>query len=268
MRHLGTMLCLGLMLCLTTAAVAQGVSVLSDLTQSMTLGPGGTVEGRILLQNRSPKASEVRVYQTDYLFRASGDTSYGDPGTVQRSNAAWLTLTPRQLTVPAGETALIYYTVTVPQDQALSGTYWSMVMVEPVAPALLPDPDKTKPQVALRTILRYGIQMVTNIQDTGARELRFADKRLVVEEAARFLQIDVENTGQCWLSPLLWAELYDKAGASVGRFEARRQRLYPGCSGRFRIDLSRVPAGTYSAVVVADNGDEYVFGARYALDIK
>jgi hypothetical protein len=141
-----------------------------------------------------------------------------------------------------------------------------MIMVEPISPPPAAA-EKGKPQVSLRTVLRYAVQIVTNIGDTGKRDLKFIDRKVVVDGASRTLQLDLENTGERALSPTLWCELYDKTGVSAGRFQGRRQRLYPGCSGRFRIDLTKVPAGSYTAVVVADNGDEYVFGARYALDI-
>jgi len=82
------------------------------------------------------------------------------------------------------------------------------------------------------------------------------------------LQLDLENTGQRYLRLLVWAELYDEQGTSVGRFQAGRRGVYPGCSTRFHADLSQVPPGKYNALVVADNGDEYVFGARYDLEIE
>ncbi len=257
----------GMLLALAaSSALAAGVSVTSQLSWSADVEPGGQAEGNIQLRNTGDKPGEVRIYQTDYLFRADGSNNFGDPGSVKRSNAAWVTVNPHQLVVAPGETAMVYFSVAVPRDPALTGTYWSMIMVEPIAPPA-PPVEKGKPQIAVRTIVRYAIQVVANIGVTGKRDLRFVDRKLVVEGTSRFLQLDLENTGEHSLCPTVWCELYDKAGASAGRFEGRRQRLFPGCSGRFRIDLTKVPAGAYTAVVVADNADEYVFGARYVLDL-
>jgi hypothetical protein len=44
-----------------------------------------------------------------------------------------------------------------------------------------------------------------------------------------------------------------------------RARVYPGTSVRRAIDLTDVPAGAYKALLVADAGDESVYGATYAL---
>lgn len=264
---LGTATLLGLM-CLLPAgrALAGGISVVSSLAWTADLQPGGQAQGKILIHNGSNKAGDVRIYQTDYQFTADGKNDFGDPGTCPRSNAAWITVKPAQLTVAPGQTATAYYNVSVPNNPKLTGTYWSLIMVEPMAP---PPPaiGKGKPQLYLRTVLRYAIQIATNIGDTGKRNLRFSNRKLVTNGASRYLQLDIENTGQRVLIPLLWAQLYDKTGASAGRFEGKRRRLYPGCSARFHIDLTSVPPGDYTAMVVADNGDAYVFGARYTLDV-
>lgn len=244
------------------------VTVVGGLTRELTLEPGETMEGRIILRNAADEARQVRVYQTDYLFQADGRKQYGEPGEMPRSNAGWIVHTPQQVTVPANSTESVFYTIQAPPDE-LRGTYWSMMMVEPIAEGDLEPPQAEEGQVAIgiRSVMRYAIQMVTHIGDTGERDLAFIDRQLIEDEEKRVLQLDLENTGEVWLRPLVWAELYDAEGVLVGRFDAGRGRIYPGTSARYRIDLSEVPAGQYRALVVADNGDEYVFGAQYDLEL-
>jgi len=246
-----------------------GVTVIGGLTRQVTLQPGGSAEGRILLYNNGDQPQEVKVYQTDYLFYADGKNVYGEPGSVARSSAPWITLFPQQVTVPAGGNDSVSYVIRVPQDEKLRGTYWSMVMVEPIAPETLepPKPEEGKIKIGIRTVMRYAVQIVVNIGDTGERKLRFADRQILMQEGKRLLQLDIENVGERWLVPLLWVELYDPQGKSVGRFEGGRLRTYPGCSVRFRIDLHEVPAGQYKALVVADCGGDDVFGAQYDLEL-
>lgn len=254
----------------TEIALAAPVSVLGGLTREIVLQPGARSEGRIVLRNNTDQPQEVKVYQTDYLFWADGRNEYGEPGSTPRSNARWIVYTPHQLTVPPKATESVYYTIQVPQQADLRGTYWSMLMVEPISAETLEPPrqEEGKVTIGIRTVLRYGIQMVTHIGDTGERNLRFADRQLVVEGGKRTLRLDLENTGERWLRPTVWAELFDERGMSLGRFEGGRFRIYPGCSVRYQIDLSEVPAGKYRALIVADNGDEYVFGAQYELDLR
>jgi hypothetical protein len=260
-----------LLLTAAGAAFSGDVYVVGSLTREATLQPGGKTEGRIILRNTSDEPREVRMYQTDYLCYADGGSVYGDPGSVERSNAPWVTFAPQQLVVPAGEIGSVYYSVEVPGDLEAEGTYWSMLMVEPLGK---PSPgssgsDEGDQNVGIRTVLRYGIQVVTNIGNTGSREMAFRDKSLLAaEDGKRVLRLDIENTGKRWLTPLVWADLYDENGVSVGRFEGGRLRLYPGCSGRFNIDLTQIPKGAYQALIVADNGDDCVFGAQCRLEIE
>jgi len=278
-------LCFFLFVVLSVDFSFAGVLVIGELTREKTVQPGETFEGTITLKNTGETSCQVNVYQTDYLFYADGSNIYGEPGTAVRSNADWLSVAPNRLSIPPNEMASVYYTVRVPQIQELAsihddlqlmeslnlvGTYWSMVMVEPVpqtGPESIED-ETRKVKMGIQTKIRYGIQIVNNIGDTGARKIKFSDKKLIDQDGRKLLQMDIDNIGEMWLSPTLWVEIYDSHGAKVGRFESSKKRIYPGCSVRHKVDLTDVPKGKYKALVVADNGDEYVFGAKYDFGIE
>lgn len=262
---------LALMLALIPgAAHAQGISLKSPMTIEKSLSPGGTVEGTLDLLNMTDAPQQARVYQTDLTPLPKGAVDFGEPGKAPRSNAGWLVVTPQQFTIPAGSTAQVNYLIRVPADDTLKGTYWSVIMVEGIAPAALEPPKQTdKALFAMNTVMRYAIQMITNIGDSGTRDLKFVDRRIATVEGKRTLQLDLGNDGERWLHPTLWAELYDAQGASKGRFEGGRARVYPGdMSQTCSFDLSGLAAGKYTALIVADNGDEEVFGAQYDLELE
>ncbi len=259
--------------CLLSAVCAVSRAADIDVVggpHEVVMQPGGKKEGKIILRNSSDAVQEVRVFQTDYMFRCDGTTLYDKPGTCHRSNCSWITFSPQQFSIPPEETLTVYYTIQTPRDDKLTGTYWSMLMVEPKPPPEPPAPASEDGKVTLgvRTVLRYGIQMVVHIGNTGKRDLKILDKRLSLVGGKRLLQLDIENTGERWLRPGIWAEVYDEKGAHVGRFQCNRTRIYPACSTRNCIDLSSLKAGKYQALVVVDNGDESVWGAQYALDIQ
>ena len=262
------------LVCLFIAAVSSvfgaGIHVVDDLTKEATAKPGDKVQGAILVQNSGDKPGEVKVYQTDYLFFSGGKNDYGEPGSVQRSNSSWIAFTPSQFVIQPGETAKIYYTIEVPNDESLCGTYWSMLMVEPIADgALKPigsSPDKIN--LGIHTVMRYAIQVVVNIGDTGKREIKIANKQIITKDGDRFLQLDIENVGERWLRPWIRAEIYDDQGARIGSFGGSRTRIFPGCSVRIPIKITDLQAGKYTSLVVVDNGDDSVWGAQYEMDIK
>lgn len=261
----------GLLLCLAMPpASPAGVSVTSGLTYEKEAGPGAAYQGTLQLKNPGTSPQEVKVYQTDYLFYADGRNLYGDPGTNPRSNAGWITFAPRRLVIPPGGTAQVDYAVAVPADDALAGTYWSLLMVEAI-PADSPESvtqQKGKVTFGIRQVMRYAAQMVTHVGTAGERKLRFAGTRLVKENGKRILQVDLENTGRQWLKPALWVEFYNEAGRSIGKYNGGKARIYPDTSARFKVDLSAVPQGQYKALVVADCGGDALFGATHTFRFK
>ena len=247
-----------------------GVVVVGSLTHEHEVQPGRSYEGSIEVQNPTEKPLEIRVYQTDYFFYADGTSLYGEPGNLPRSNARWLTFSPKQATIPPKDGVTIRYTITVPADDTMKGTWWSMLMVEEV-PEGSPEsstPSKDEVSLGIRQVFRYGIQVATHIGASGSRRLRFTQVRLSADKEKRSLIVDLENTGERWLRVALWTELYDAEGRYVGRFEGGTHRLYPGTTARFTADLVGVRDATYKALIVADCGGDDVFGADVSLVLR
>ena len=264
---------LALLFCFPIPNAAEAkITILGSLSHEKSAQVGETYRGIIFIQNPSEELQEVKIYQTDYLFFCDGSNIYGEPGKDPRSNAKWIAFSPRRVLIPPGEQSGINYTVKVPDDETLAGSHWSMFMIEAI-PTDSPESETGEPKegeakVSIRTILRYGIQMVTDIGETGTHRLKFLMTKLLKEQEKRTLQVDIENNGERWLRPLLWTELYDEKGNYIGRFEGGRLRTYPGTSVRFRIDLSEVPKGKYKALIVADCGGDDLFGATYDLEFE
>lgn len=271
MRSKTGIVLIGLLSCLIMPCVSvAGVSVISGLTYEREAQAGDTYGGFIQLKNTGEGPQEVKIYQTDYLFYCDGSNIYGEPGNDPRSNADWITFTPHRLTIPPKGTSEVNYTVEVPDNETIAGTYWSMLMIEGVSSsspeAVRPEEDKIS--VGLSQIMRYGAQMITQIGDTGTRKLKFLKTKLLKTDRKRILQVDTENIGQRGVRPSLWAEVYNEKGMSAGKFEAGSARIYPGTSVRFRVDLSQVPKGEYKALVVADCGGDALFGATYTFRFR
>lgn len=264
-----TALLFGLVAILAFACQAEAaISVVGGLSCELTVEPGKTYRGVIYISNNGDEPSDAKVYQTDYLFSADGKVKYGDPGKDPRSNADWITFDPPRITVPPKETVSISYSVKVPDDDKLVGTYWSMLMVEGVKePAAPIKGEKGKVKIGIQNVMRYGVQMVTQIGDTGTRELKITNPKLVRKDNQLVFQTEVADTGQRWLKPAVWVDLYNENGEYAGRFEGRRLRLFPETAARAQVSLNGPPPGTYKALFVADAGANAVFGVTYTLKL-
>lgn len=257
-----------LAICTFAAASRAGVVVIGNLARTNTIKPGEPFEGVIFLKNTDRQPAEARVSQTDYLAYADGTNEYGKPGEAPRSNAGWITVSPTRVKIAPGETQPVRYKGRAPADPKLQGTFWSMIMIEPgTAPAIMPEGGANKVAVGLQTTIRFAVQIVTELGKTGTRSLKVQEKRIVQGEGKRALQLDIANDGERLLVPMMTVELFDRQGASIGRFDAGRSRIYPACSVRAKVDLTDVPIGKYTAMVLLDSGDAQVMGAQYELEI-
>lgn len=256
---------------LAGTAASEGISIEGGLTHEKVASAGETYQGVIVIRNQTDSPQEVKVYQTDYWFNHEGQVSYGEPGKAARSNAPWISFSPVRVTVAPRDKSSVNYTIAVPAVDTLAGTYWSMLMIEGVpetSPETSGSPKEKKMSLGITHVMRYAIQVITHIGETGERKVSFLKTAVVKDQDRRILQVDVENSGQRLLRPQLWVELHTAQGESAGRFQGEQLRIYPQTSKRFNIDITAVPAGTYKALVVGDCGGNDLFGITYTLKLE
>jgi len=242
-----------------------GIAVINSLTHEYTVQAGSKYEGNIIVENTSDEDQDVRVYQHDYVFSVEEGSVYRNPGSIEKSNAEWMDYSPQFFRVPAHERSTIAYQIQIPSDDELTGTYWSILMVEVVDP--IEPTDETK-FLNVRTVLRYAIQMITHIEYTGKQELKFLNTDMSDQDSLRTLNVDIENTGNRAVRPDIFLQIYDESGTDAGIFKTIKKRLYPGTSARYQIKLNGLDAGTYKALLIADCGDEDVFGINFTLVVQ
>jgi len=244
----------------------EGIFVEGGLTHEFTIEPGKTYNGKIVIRNEGNKQKGIRVYKTDYLMYADGKNIYGEPGTAPRSCANWITYTPSRTVIKPNSESEIMYTINVPDSVNLTGTYWCIFMIEPIPDNLL-EPELPEKKIGVRVKWRYGVQVVLNVGDTGTRNLKFIGTELIKDKDKKILQVDIENTGEQWLKPVVWIELYKADGTLQGKYSSIVMRCYPGTSIRHKFNLTDVPDGTYKALIIADCGEDDLFGVNYTLKV-
>lgn len=239
------------------------IMVLNGLTHENHVSPGDSYVSGIEIQNASDQEKSVRLYQVDYRYVAGGESFYDEPGTLPRSNARWVEVSSLLVTLQPNETRMVDFEVSVPQNDSLNGTYWSVIMVEGI------EADPTRPQsgVSIQTVMRYAIQVITHIGETGKVDLQFTKMELKKENNIVQLEVDIENTGERAVRPEVGISLFDASGNPVQVVTVERKRIYPGSSVRFLLNIEHSVPGQYSGILVADCDEEHVFGANVNLEI-
>ena len=140
-----------ILLFLTIPSVSLGsIVVLNGLTHENNTFAGDTYRTQIVVQNLSEEIKSVRIYQKDYWYSHTGETRHDPPGTMERSNANWISYQPELLNLMPNEKTVVNVEVHVPNQAELAGSYWSVLMVEGIVP-----PDTTNSVgVSIRTAIR------------------------------------------------------------------------------------------------------------------
>jgi hypothetical protein len=243
------------------------ISVLSSTVEEKEAARGETYTGRIVISNPTTSPQSVRIYKTDYSFRADGTSSFGDPGSMPRSNATWVAPQTERVAIPPRSEVTVPYTVKVPQNDSLRGTYWSTIMVEAAETAPGAATGRgSQAQVGIGSVIRYAVQVATHIGSSGTRTVKF-EKPIAGQDStgAATLDLDVVTTGDRAVRPKLSVELYDTQGVLKAKGKQDRGLVYPGSSFRQHFDFGKLPAGTYKALVFADTGAEQVFAGQFTI---
>ncbi len=249
----------------STLAVNASIVVLNGLSHEIQLQPGGTYRGSIQLKNTGPGEKSVRIYQRDFWYNYGGESRHDEAGTMARSNAHWITYTPELLTLDSAEVTTVNFEIKPPANDSLRGTYWSVFMVEGINE---PDTSNVKTGVRVKTAIRYAVQIITNVGDTGNSDLQFLGMELVKQEEDNVLNVAVENTGECLLRPAMSLELFDESGNSFGTIKANGKRTLPGTSVLASLPLKGILPGKYNGVLVADCGDDRLYGTNLSIEIE
>lgn len=265
------------LLVLVAQPLQAGVQVANGLTHEFTAAPGELLEGVITLQNSDSEPASVRVYPTGIHTRADGTYLYHQDDDHPRNLIPWLQVYPRKVTLSPEGTSEVRFQIRVPEDGSLVGSYWNVVMIEGVDEGVALEQGELDPEqvrVAMNRVMRYAVQLIVHIEESGKRKIDFLHNGLsrsagTDEDAApRLFRSDILNIGERLLRIIMRLELYSEEGQLAGRFTSERKRIYPDSERRYEFDLSTLPAGSYHVLLIADGGSNAMFGARYRLNLK
>ncbi|WP_297088644.1 hypothetical protein [uncultured Draconibacterium sp.] len=241
------------------------IVILNGLTQENSVEPGSSYRGTIQLQNVGKAQKNVKVYLKDYWYSYTGESKHDPGGTLARSNANWISYNPEILTLDSAEIATIDFEVTVPDNDSLRGTFWSVIMVEGIVEV---DTANRQQGVRINTAIRYAIQVISNVGSEGNSDLQFLGMELAREDSANILNVAIENTGEWILRPEMSLELFDETGATVSQIKGESRKTLPGTSVMSSLVLENIQAGKYTGVLVADCGNDRLYGTNLSIEIE
>lgn len=241
---------------LTGAPAWASGSVVGALSRDYDLAPGATATGTIEVAADADGWS-IRVFQADFRTTATG-REFPDAGTLPRSNAAWIRLPTGALDVAPDSVGTIPFSITLPENDTLAGTYWSVVMIE-TAPAAA---ELGRP--GIRIVNRVAVRITTSVLGTGETRIEFGTDRVSARADDRTFETELTNVGDRMSATSVRLSLTGEDGTVVEAM-ADAAPLYPGCAATWRVPLPNLRPGFYSGLLVAEPESGVAYGKRVAL---
>lgn len=244
-----------------------GIVILNGLTHSYTVENGKVYKGKIAIENTGSQPQSIKLFLQDFSYTADGTTHYTALHSHKRSNGDWIKFNTNLVTLKGREKTEVFYEIAIPDHVKDPGSYWSVVIVEPVEDI---KPSDNKPGVNITSVIRYAIQIITNYDTEKAKpDLKFESVKVEKEDGKRTARIAIANNGNLYCKPTASLEVYNRVtGAKVGTFSSLTMGLLPSTSKTFYIDISKVPPAQYKATIIATDEDENAFALNVELEVK
>lgn len=242
------------------------IIVINGLTHKHIGVNGSVITGSIQLKNEGDKEERAIIYRKALKLSCGQEADYTDIGSHSKSLGGWLKTNIDERVLQPEESYEVIYTITVPNNVTDIGTYWDLIMVEIGEPVV----EKTKQGLQIKSKIRYGIQIITDIGTLEVPKLTFEKvefKKSDKSGGANTLNIQIKNEGLFLNMPKLSLEIFDKMGIKVKVVEGIQKNVYPQYCNTFVIELNELSKGLYDGVIVIDNGKD-LFGENISLEIE
>jgi hypothetical protein len=179
-----------------------------------------------------------------------------------RSLDKWFTTNVDEKILAPREEYAIYYTIKVPPGTDVTGTYWSILMVE------VADPIKEEQEngFTVESKVRYGVQVIADFGAYQSPKITFENIEFSKDEAKeKVIRVKLKNNGIFFSATQLKLELIDENGNKIKTVAADSRKLYPGYCNEFEVVVRDLPKGVFEGILIADNGVD-LFGSNVTIE--
>ena len=257
---------ISILVLLTTNSLLANVAILNGLTQVSSGLSGDVIQGEVVLLNTSNEEQRVIFNLNEALFSCSAPRTYTDKNPHAQSSSNWFSAELMDKVLIPKEKYVYKYTITIPEDKELRGSFWTMLMVtieKPIKEESLND------NVGLNTKLRYGIALISHVNSLDEVNLNFdqANLKNETENPLKQLEVKIKNDGLFIEGVVLTLEIYDAQGTKIDVLSSDRNMVFPGACRDYSLDISTLPAGEYQCILLADSREEFA-GTNLKLTIR
>jgi len=216
----------------------------NNLSILENLNPGSKKQIQLTLINDRDQEEQVDLKLTNYSSTSAGEHFFDDPQdessrSYPRSCLNWIQLSQNRINLDPGETRTFFYEIEVPKNQTLNGSYWCVLLIEPAE--INSTQDDAKGGLHLTVKIRYAHHIVVNLGNADPK-LKIIKKEIKEINGNRYLCLHTLNEGALFFNPSLTLKLYNKEGLLENTLQSQSERLYPGNSQCYYLNLENVSA--------------------------
>lgn len=251
---------------LTANILFGNVAIINGLTQVNTGQSGDIISGEVIFLNTSTEEQRIVFEINEALFFCDSPRTYTEKNPHAQSSSDWFLAEVMDQVLAPKEKYVYKYTITIPENKELRGSFWTMLMVtieKPIKEESLND------NIGLNTKLRYGVALITNVNSFDDVNLDFdhADLKYNEIETSKELEVKIKNNGSFIEGVVLTLEVYDSSGNKIDKFSTDRNIVFPATCRDYFLDVSTLPAGKYQCLLLAESREEFA-GTNLSLTIK
>ncbi|MCS6903139.1 MAG: dockerin type I domain-containing protein [Candidatus Bipolaricaulota bacterium] len=240
--------------------------LISNIEFDLALPRGASETLAFQLINNEADPLEIQISLADWDRDLHGENRFYPPGTLPRSAAGWLSVSPVRFDLARNEQREVKFSLRVPRD--IEGTYWAAILVEA-------SPKQTQPQPGTTVVVRrrFAVKVFQTPPGTGKREGRITmlDVRGLNPPN---VWVEFENRGTVHVQRVTGrVEIRDEKGSTVDKIEFDSFPTLPGAKRQLKVTSGRkkgdlLPPGRYAVVAILDYGGESLAGGQYILRIQ
>lgn len=211
-----------------------------------TIQPGQQISDKLTVTNTASQPVDIKIYMEDMLYKepfAGGKEFYPAGALKEHSNAEWVDISPRQVTLPAGGKRDISFNIKVPPD--VKGGYYGVMIFENDSSKL-----ENTAHIGLKLVMRVGSLIFLETKES-IRKLNLGDFKL--ENSG--ITFSAKNEGDVISIFEISYYAMDQEGSLAGRDKLNKTYLPPGKETKKSIPvLADLKSGDYTYVVNIDLG--------------
>ncbi|WP_341200441.1 hypothetical protein [Croceibacter atlanticus] len=244
--------------------IHSNVVIINGLTHSFSGVSGQTFQGQIILANTSNEEQRVTFELNEAIYNCDQGRVFIANANHKNSSTAWFTSAVNSKVLAPKERFTYKYSITIPEDNTLNGSYWTTLMVNVDKPIK----EEVVANIGLDTKIRYAVRLLTDVNINEEVLLDFESVNLNLNPINNKKQLDINVLNQSGFieNVKLSLEIYDSFGTKVLDTKTKRAKVFPEVCRNYSLDISGLKEGIYQCIVIADSRDEYI-GTNISLEV-